>query len=121
MFFLNILRNEEEIMGITNNVDAFYDRLQILCKRDGLSISRLTTNILGLSSGIATQWKNGVIPSASIIVSIAEHFHVSTDYILGLTDEPRRADEFDPNSLEYLYDYLLKQLADKNPEAELLI
>ena len=118
---LNILRKEGAVMGVANNMSAFYDRLQALCKKEGLSISRLTTGILGLSSGTATQWKNGVIPSASIIVSIAEYFHVSTDYILGLTDEPRKADEFDPNNLEYLYDYLLKQLADKNPEAELLI
>lgn len=108
-------------MSVSNGASSFYDRLQTLCKKEGLSISRLTTGVLGLSSGTATQWKNGVIPSASIIVSIAEYFHVSADYILGLTDEPRKADDFDPNSLEYLYDYLLKQLADKNPEAELLI
>lgn len=39
-----------------------------------------------------TYYKNEsgrAVPSALIIFKLAEHYNVSTDYLLGLTDEPR--------------------------------
>lgn len=108
-------------MSTLSNSTCFYERLQTLCKREGVSVTHLTTGILGLSSGIATQWKNGVVPSASVIVSVSEYFHVSADYLLGLSDNPKRVEDYDTDSLRYLSDYLMDQLRKGNLESEVFI
>lgn len=44
---------------------------------------------LGVKRETVNQWENGTRQiKASAIIGIAEHFNVSSDYLLGLTDEP---------------------------------
>ena len=43
---------------------------------------------IGLSTAIATKWKNGSIPKGDILVKIADYFDCSVDYLLGRTDNP---------------------------------
>ncbi len=46
----------------------------------------------GISQGNISDWKNGrSSPKADALIKIANYFHVSTDYLLGLTDDPRPA------------------------------
>jgi transcriptional regulator with XRE-family HTH domain len=53
-----------------------------------ITAKKLTTD-LGLSHSAITHWKQGrAVPSASALFKIARYFNVSTDYILGLIDEP---------------------------------
>ena len=49
---------------------------------------------LGISAGNITEWKKGrSAPSAGVLPKIADYFDVSTDYLLGKTDEKKPAAE----------------------------
>ncbi len=68
----------------------FYQRLSLLCEREGVSISVFTQMVLGLNASTATGWKRGASPNSAVVVRAAEHFHVSADYLLGLSESPQR-------------------------------
>lgn len=58
-----------------------------MCKKKGEFPNTVGKNI-GVSSGICTKWKNGVIPKGEILIKIAEYFDCSVDYLLGRTKNP---------------------------------
>lgn len=68
----------------------FWDRFEALCKKHDTRPNTVTRE-LGLSTAIATHWKNGVIPNGSVLSSLADYFGVSTDYLLCKTDNPSPA------------------------------
>ena len=44
---------------------------------------------LGFDSGAVSNWKKGrAKPGTDAIIKIAEYFNVTTDYLLGKTDDP---------------------------------
>ena len=71
---------------------VFYIQLEKLCKERGEKITPLVKE-LGLSPGGIGRWQNGVIPNGETLLKFAEHFGVSTDYLLGNTDDPTPPDE----------------------------
>lgn len=66
----------------------FYERLNKLCNDRGTTISVVSTRDLHCSNSTATGWKKGASPNSSVVVAAAKLFDVSTDYLLGLTDNP---------------------------------
>ena len=68
----------------------FFERLQILCSKNGTDVSNVLRSI-GLSTSKGTAWKGGAIPKGDVLLKLANYFHVSTDYLLGNTDDPRPA------------------------------
>lgn len=46
--------------------------------------------IIGVSSATVTQWKTGSLPQQKTLERVAEYFGVSTDYLLGYTDEKEK-------------------------------
>ena len=38
---------------------------------------------IGLSNAAPTAWRKGAVPKSSTLEKIAQHFNVSTDYLLG--------------------------------------
>lgn len=66
----------------------FYERLKLLCDKHDIKISTFTTNVLKMSKGNTTNWKNGKEPSLDVLNKCADYFDVSTDYLLGKTDTP---------------------------------
>lgn len=66
----------------------FFKRFESLCIKSGSDVSN-TLRALGLSTSKGTAWRNGSIPNGEILLKIASYFHVSTDYLLGNTDDPR--------------------------------
>lgn len=73
----------------------FYQRMQALCNRDGTEISNVL-KALNLSTSKGTAWKGtaqkeGTIPKGDILLKLANYFRVSTDYLLGNTDDPAPA------------------------------
>ena len=62
------------------------DRIKELAKKQGLSINLLEEK-LGYSRNTIYNLKNSK-PSTERISEIADYFHVSTDYLLGRTDNP---------------------------------
>ena len=68
--------------------NIFGERVYLLRKQAGLSQKQLGV-VLGLSNkAICTM--EGVSRGTTIerLVMLAEYFHVSTDYLLGITDDP---------------------------------
>lgn len=63
-----------------------FDRIKELAKKQGLSINLLEEK-LGYSRNTIYNLKNSK-PSTERISEIADYFHVSTDYLLGRTENP---------------------------------
>lgn len=63
----------------------FYERLDAICARKGITVSSLV-KALGLSTSKVTAWKNGSVPKGEILVKIADYFDLPLDYILCRTD-----------------------------------
>lgn len=73
-----------------------FDRIKELAKKQGLSINLLEEK-LGYSRNTIYNLKNSK-PSTERISEIADYFNVSTDYLLGRTDNPAIASDDKANS-----------------------
>lgn len=72
---------------------SLFDKIKELCRKQGISLNQLEEK-LGLSRNSIYTIKNKK-PSAERLQLIADYFGVSTDYLLGRTDNPRIATEAD--------------------------
>ncbi len=59
----------------------FYERLQMLCKERGVSLSSMLKE-LGLSTGSTGNWKRGQFPKGDILAKIADYLDTSIDYMI---------------------------------------
>ena len=71
---------------------VFFDRFEKLCK-DNKTTPTAVIIKLGYTKGNVTYWKNGATPNGEILLKLAQHFNVSTDYLLEITDDPTPPDE----------------------------
>jgi len=62
------------------------ERIEQLCTRNGTNITSLCKEITGSSGNLQT-WRKGNIRN-DYLIKIAQKFKVSTDYLLGETDNP---------------------------------
>lgn len=63
--------------------ERFHDRLRQLRERRGLS-RRTLSELCGLSKNMIALYERGeAVPSAEAVCLLADHFDVSTDYLLG--------------------------------------
>lgn len=65
------------------------DRLRELRLRAGLTQKDLADRIFTTQTNIKRWENNTVVPSSESVVRIAQHFNVTSDYILGLVDDPQ--------------------------------
>ncbi|EGO8565465.1 TPA: helix-turn-helix transcriptional regulator [Enterococcus faecalis] len=88
-----------------------FDRVKELCKKKGISISELESNV-GFGKNTIYKWKNQS-PKAETLQKVADYFGVTTDYLLGRTDTPQftRKDERD---IQHMLDDMINGLSDKN-------
>ncbi|MBX8978967.1 helix-turn-helix domain-containing protein [Enterococcus gallinarum] len=63
-----------------------YERVSELAKKHHIGLKELATK-LGLSESVIYQWKKSS-PKAETLEKVATYFNVSTDYLLGRTDNP---------------------------------
>lgn len=63
----------------------FFERLYLLCENKGIKPNTVAKAI-GVSTAIATKWKNGTIPNGETLTKIADYLDCSVDYLLGRTD-----------------------------------
>ncbi len=62
-----------------------FERLKKLCDEQGISVNTLEERIeIGRNS--LYSWKNN-IPKGTNLIKVADYFNVSTDYLLGRTEE----------------------------------
>ena len=59
----------------------FWNKFELLCERDHKSPNRVAKE-MDISSATITKWKNGRIPSGDSLITVADHFKVSVEYLL---------------------------------------
>ena len=68
-----------------------FEKIKELCRKQGISLNQLEEK-LGFSQNYIYSMKKGN-PKVENLQKIADYFNVSTDYLLGRTDNPRIADD----------------------------
>lgn len=68
-----------------------FDIVKELCKKQGISINTLEERV-GFSRNSLYSWRNSS-PKPEKLNVIADYFNVSTDYLLGRTDNPKIASD----------------------------
>lgn len=67
----------------------FLQRVTELIDSHGITRNKLLTEI-GLNKNSFVVWENrGTVPGGNTLSKLADYFHVSTDYLLGRTDNPQ--------------------------------
>lgn len=93
----------------------FLQRTLGLIDSTGLTKNKLLTDT-GINKNAFVDWeRRGTSPSGEIVVRIADYFHVSTDYLLGRTDDPRPVGEEGPDPLRST---LLRNFDQLNQEGQ---
>ena len=64
----------------------FFNRFKQLCEQRNISVYRACTDI-GLNRSAVAKWKNGGKPNGTTAAKLAEYFEVTTDYLLGQSEE----------------------------------
>ena len=93
---------------------SFYETLSSLMKKRNVTAKQLSEK-LKIGKNQFKYWKdNGNIPNGETLISLADYFDCSVDYLLGLSDDPVRAGNA-PNNLstnESTIVELFRQLSD---------
>lgn len=71
---------------------VIYTRIKELCAEQGISVKKLEQT-LGMAPGSIGKWKASSSPSVGSIAKIAQFFHCSADYLLGLSNIRATADD----------------------------
>ncbi len=89
------------------------DRVRQLREEKGWSQGQLTT-YSGVSKGQVSKIEKGdrKYPSASVIMKLAKALDTTTDYLLGLTDDPRRPTEQDYKAVADGLDNLIEKATE---------
>ena len=64
----------------------FFNRFKALCDEKNISVYRACTDI-GLNRSAVAKWKDGGTPNGTTAGKLADYFGVTTDYLLGQSDE----------------------------------
>jgi len=96
-----------------------FDKIKELSKKQGQSPKQVAIK-LGLGENLFYKWKKNS-PTADKLQLVAEYFHVSTDYLLGRTDNPAINDseipkEFDITDESVIINYEGKALSESEKQ-----
>lgn len=100
---------------------VFYNRFLDLCRTRGITPSRAADEI-GINRSSVTSWKNnGYTPQGDNLNKVARYFDVSTDYLLGKTDNkkaPATEGEREIGYDDFTYAFFdeSKELTDENKQ-----
>lgn len=97
---------------------SFIERLNLLCKEKGISISKMIKD-LSLAHGNVTNWNKGAVPKGETLNKIADYFNVSTDYLLGKTEKRQAPEGLTAKDLDTLA--RIKYLQEHSPEDYALV
>lgn len=71
-------------------MQTFADRLKYL-RKSHTATQKKIAEVAGITDRAFRKYESGEIePTASVINSLADYFNVSTDYLLGRSDNPER-------------------------------
>lgn len=88
-----------------------YNRIVMLVKEKGITMKKFREDLSIVKSAIFN-WKNGVLPSTPILIKIADYFDVSTDFLLGRTNNRNSNKESKIYSVNILE--LIKKIANEH-------
>lgn len=93
---------------------VIFERIKMLCKREGISVSALEKK-LGLSVSTITKWQVSS-PKIDSIIPVAQYFNVSIDFLCGLTDAAEKYLETQNISMavKELFDGIIKRNLNDN-------
>lgn len=91
-YFLSSFRKVDKSMFPT------FEIVKELCRKQGISLNTLEERI-GFARNSLYSWKNSS-PKPEKLKAVADYFNVSTDYLLGRTDNPRIATDKDISSID---------------------
>lgn len=83
-----------------------FERVKFLAKKHSKTMKQIT-NDLGYSENYFYSLNSGKHPTAERINEIADYFNVSTDYLLGRTDNPEVKDGDTTNDLDEMLDNVM--------------
>ena len=72
----------------------FYDQFAELCTEKGITANKVLVDC-GISRTSVAKWKKGATPNGTTIQKLSDYFGVTTDYLLGMSNEKKPA----PSSL----------------------
>lgn len=81
---------------------SLFEKIKELCQKRGISINSLEET-LGYSRNTIYSMKSKK-PNAERLQEIADYFNVSTDYLLGRTDNPAIAGGSEPDDIDKIID-----------------
>lgn len=82
----------------------FYTQLIALCQKEGVKPTPLIKS-LGFSAGNIKRWENGATVNSDILLAVAEHFKVSTDYLLTGKETNLQTDQISEDEQDLLKIY----------------
>ena len=65
---------------------VFFNRFKALCEQKNVSAYRACTDI-GLNRSAVAKWKSGGKPNGTTAAKLADYFGVTTDYLLGQSED----------------------------------
>lgn len=95
-------------------MNTLYLRIKELATERHESLAQIERD-LKFSNGIISTWKNGRA-SSDKIEKIADHFDVSTDYLLGRTNDPKSSDSTLDKKEQDIVALFRKNTSDLNDE-----
>lgn len=92
------------------------ERIKELRKEKSITMKRLG-EIIGVSEGAVSQYENGKRqPDYDILKKIADYFNVSTDYLLGRTDNPQQNIDQQLEGIEFALYGEIKELTEEEKQ-----
>lgn len=92
-----------------------FDRVKKLAKKSGLSISKVEDQA-GIGANSLYNWRTKV-PSSENVAKVAKVLHTTTDYLLGLSDDPSVKDEGLTNNQKRVAYSIDPDISDEEREA----
>ncbi|EAG4505975.1 XRE family transcriptional regulator [Listeria monocytogenes] len=96
-----------------------FDRVKELCKKHGIAVSKLEYDI-GFGKNSIYSWKQNN-PSSDKLKKVADYFNVSTDYLLGRTDNIQIINEENQESNDEFITFFRANTSDLTEEKKQLL
>jgi transcriptional regulator with XRE-family HTH domain len=107
----------------------FYENFKRLCSERGTTPTAVA-KAMGISTSMTANWKKGGVPRADTLQKVADHFGVSTSYLLGnahldlqhfAEKEKEPTVEVDPKLLALIGDMSADELEELERYAEFIL
>jgi len=93
------------------NSNLLVDRISHLCEEHAITFCQLEQK-LSIGNGMIAKWRTNR-PRAETVLEVAEYFHVSVDWLLGLSDDRAVQEDQEMLSIRRARDKMTQQQKDE--------